>query len=214
MKTLVYQTPVYSVEDVIARISVAAGRCETYQESSRTDSLIRASTGNGDPELPSARGYILASELSQSSTFGSPAFDNRICHFSPSITDSRSSIQHLANWHRGRDNMGMNILNKLRSLSVSYRIHMQWIPCHVNIQGNENADALAKAGADDVQYLLLLSHTWSCSLEIKAGIKLSGSFHRCIIGIKVLDQVSVYQLTATDATRQLLLASLVGISDV
>ncbi|GBO40829.1 hypothetical protein AVEN_141245-1 [Araneus ventricosus] len=34
-------------------------------------------------------------------------------------------------------------------LSVSYRIHLQWIPSHVNIQGNEIANALAKAGADD-----------------------------------------------------------------
>ncbi|GBM19172.1 hypothetical protein AVEN_79887-1 [Araneus ventricosus] len=31
-----------------------------------------------------------------------------------------------------------------KSLSVSYRIHLQWFPSHVNIQ-----DALAKAGADD-----------------------------------------------------------------
>ncbi|GBN40428.1 hypothetical protein AVEN_102494-1 [Araneus ventricosus] len=65
------------------------------------------------------------------------------------LTDSRSSIQHLANWHRVRDNTGMNILNKLNSLSVSYRIHPQWIPPHVNIQGNEVADKLAKAGAAD-----------------------------------------------------------------
>ncbi|GBN44525.1 hypothetical protein AVEN_128303-1, partial [Araneus ventricosus] len=41
MKTLVYETPVDSVEDVVARISVAAAemqllRCETCQESSRT----------------------------------------------------------------------------------------------------------------------------------------------------------------------------------
>ncbi|GBM64993.1 hypothetical protein AVEN_14084-1 [Araneus ventricosus] len=43
----------------------------------------------------------------------------------------------------------MNISNKLKSLSVSYRIHLQWIPPHVNIQGNEIAYALAKAGADD-----------------------------------------------------------------
>ncbi|GBM09412.1 hypothetical protein AVEN_184110-1 [Araneus ventricosus] len=43
----------------------------------------------------------------------------------------------------------MNILNKLKSLSVSYRIHLQLIPSHVSIQGNEIADALAKAGADD-----------------------------------------------------------------
>ncbi|GBN90647.1 hypothetical protein AVEN_174554-1 [Araneus ventricosus] len=65
------------------------------------------------------------------------------------LTDSRSSFQHLANWHRVRDNTGMSILNKLKSLSVSCRIHLQCIPSHVNIQGNEIADALAKEGADD-----------------------------------------------------------------
>ncbi|GBO40762.1 hypothetical protein AVEN_88824-1, partial [Araneus ventricosus] len=65
------------------------------------------------------------------------------------LTDSRSSIQHLANWHRVRDNTGINILNKLKSISVSYRIHLQWIPSHVNMQGNEITDALAKASADD-----------------------------------------------------------------
>ncbi|GBN97071.1 hypothetical protein AVEN_211363-1 [Araneus ventricosus] len=41
----------------------------------------------------------------------------------------------------------MNILNRLKSFSVSCLIHLQWIPSHVNIQGNEIADA--KAGADD-----------------------------------------------------------------
>ncbi|GBN60083.1 hypothetical protein AVEN_34227-1 [Araneus ventricosus] len=58
----------------------------------------------------------------------------------------------------------MNILNKLKNLSVSYLIFLQWIPSHVNIQGNEIADALAKAGADDASvtsapltYLELLS---------------------------------------------------------
>ncbi|GBN09275.1 hypothetical protein AVEN_23048-1 [Araneus ventricosus] len=64
-----------------------------------------------------------------------------------------------------------------------------------------------------LQCLLHLSPTWSCSLELKAGIKLPGSFHRCITGINVLDQVAVYQLTDTDATRQLLLPSLVDITE-
>ncbi|GBN13506.1 hypothetical protein AVEN_181332-1 [Araneus ventricosus] len=40
-----------------------------------------------------------------------------------------------------------------------------------------------------LQCLLHLSPTWSCSLELKAGIKLSGSFHRSITGISVLDKV-------------------------
>ncbi|GBO36979.1 hypothetical protein AVEN_153704-1 [Araneus ventricosus] len=103
----------------------------------------------------------------------------------------------------------MNILNKLKILSVSYRIHLQWIPSHVNIQGNEIADAISKAGADDAS-----SPTWSCSLELKAGIKLSGPFHRCITGIRVLDRLAVYRLIAADATKQLLVASLVDISEV
>ncbi|GBM04953.1 hypothetical protein AVEN_126100-1 [Araneus ventricosus] len=75
----------------------------------------------------------------------------------------------------------MNILNKLKSLSVSYRIHLQWIPSHVNNQVNEIADALAKADPDDASvpsapltYLELFSRA-------KAGIKLSGLFHRCIL---------------------------------
>ncbi|GBN38170.1 hypothetical protein AVEN_160450-1 [Araneus ventricosus] len=131
------------------------------------------------------------------------------------LIDSRSSIQHLANWHRIRDNIGLNILNKLKSLSVSYRIHLQWIPSHVNIQGNEIADAFAKASADDASVPSApLTYFCSCSLELKTGIKLTGSFQRCITGIRVLDQVAVYQLTATDATKQLLLAYLVGISEV
>ncbi|GBN92473.1 hypothetical protein AVEN_97386-1 [Araneus ventricosus] len=65
-----------------------------------------------------------------------------------------------------------------------------------------------------LQYLQHLSPTWSCSLELKTGIKLNGSFHRCITGNGVLDQMAVYQLTAADTTKQLLLASLVGISEV
>ncbi|GBO41134.1 hypothetical protein AVEN_188231-1 [Araneus ventricosus] len=51
-----------------------------------------------------------------------------------------------------------------------------------------------------LQFLLHLSPTWSCSLELKAGIKLSGSFHRCMPGIRVIDQVTVYQLTAAALT--------------
>ncbi|GBM91543.1 hypothetical protein AVEN_83470-1 [Araneus ventricosus] len=82
------------------------------------------------------------------------------------LTGSRSSIQHLANWNRERDNTGMNILNKLKSLSASYRIHLQWIPSHVSIQGNEIADALAKAGADDASVPSAPPPTWSCSLEL------------------------------------------------
>ncbi|GBM02847.1 hypothetical protein AVEN_52026-1 [Araneus ventricosus] len=67
----------------------------------------------------------------------------------------------------------MNILNKLKSLSVSYWIHLQWIPSHVNIQCNEIADPLAKAGAEDASvpsapltYLELFSRAKSRNKDI------------------------------------------------
>ncbi|GBN52071.1 hypothetical protein AVEN_106979-1 [Araneus ventricosus] len=108
----------------------------------------------------------------------------------------------------------MNILNKLKSLSASCRIHLKWIPSHINIQGDEIADALAKAGADDVSvpsapltYLELFSRAKSRN---KANWLIPPVHH----WYQGLDQVAAYQLTAADATRQLVLASLVGISEV
>ncbi|GBN42010.1 hypothetical protein AVEN_87616-1 [Araneus ventricosus] len=141
---------------------------------------MRASTGSGDPEvpeLPSASGYILASELRQSSTFGAPVFDHRSCPSSPSTSDSC---------------LGGFLL---MSTSKVTRLQMHLLK-------------------QVLMMLQCLSPTWSCSLELKAGIKLSGSFHRSITGIRVLDQATVYQLTAAYATKQLLLASLMGISEV
>ncbi|GBM63307.1 hypothetical protein AVEN_146930-1 [Araneus ventricosus] len=70
------------------------------------------------------------------------------------------------------------------------------------------------AGADDASvpsapltYLELFSRA-------KSRKETNWLFHRCITGIKVLDQVAVYQLTASDATKQFLLASLLDISEV
>ena len=83
------------------------------------------------------------------------------------LSDSRSSIQHLANWHSVRDNVGVEILKKLKRLSLSHQIHLQWIPSHVGIEGNEIADTLAKAGASEAS-VLTASLT---SLEIFSRVK-------------------------------------------
>lgn len=48
-----------------------------------------------------------------------------------------------------RDFVGVTILNKLIRLSLSHQIHLQWIPSHVDLEGNEIADTLAKAGAGE-----------------------------------------------------------------
>ncbi|GFT32754.1 RNase H domain-containing protein [Trichonephila clavipes] len=63
------------------------------------------------------------------------------------FSDSRSAIQHLANWHNVRDCTGTDILKILKRFSISRQIHFQRIPSHVNIAGNEIADSLARPGA-------------------------------------------------------------------
>ncbi|GFU80087.1 uncharacterized protein TNCV_579671 [Trichonephila clavipes] len=62
------------------------------------------------------------------------------------LSDSHGAIQHLFNWHKVGNNIGLAILEKLKRLSSSLEIHLQWIPLHVNITGNEIADSLAKDG--------------------------------------------------------------------
>ncbi|GFX56353.1 RNase H domain-containing protein [Trichonephila clavipes] len=62
------------------------------------------------------------------------------------LSDSRSAIQHLSNWHKVGDNTRVAILEKVKRLSSSLEIHLQWVLSHVNITGNEIADFLAKGG--------------------------------------------------------------------
>ncbi|GFU80508.1 hypothetical protein TNCV_3840281 [Trichonephila clavipes] len=42
------------------------------------------------------------------------------------------------------------MLIKLKRLSTLHQIHMQWILSHIELEGNEVADTLAKAGAYEV----------------------------------------------------------------
>ncbi|GFV95372.1 RNase H domain-containing protein [Trichonephila clavipes] len=66
------------------------------------------------------------------------------------LSDSRSAIQHLSNWQSVRDNVGVPRLTKLKRLSTSHQIHLQWISSHIDLEGNEIADTLAKPGACEV----------------------------------------------------------------
>ncbi|GFX71436.1 gag-pol [Trichonephila clavipes] len=63
------------------------------------------------------------------------------------LSDTRSAIQHLSNWHKMGDNTGVAILEKLKRLLSFREIHQQWFPLYIKIAGNEIADALAKDGA-------------------------------------------------------------------
>ncbi|GFT53226.1 RNase H domain-containing protein [Trichonephila clavipes] len=71
------------------------------------------------------------------------------------LSDSHSALQNLSNWHYVSDNTEVAILEKLKRLASYREIHLQRVPSHVNITGNEIADALAKYGA--AQYTRSLS---------------------------------------------------------
>ncbi|GFX99677.1 RNase H domain-containing protein [Trichonephila clavipes] len=63
------------------------------------------------------------------------------------LTDSRASIQHLANWGDIGDQTSLEIPSLLHDLSSGHSIHFKWIPSHVGIEGNERADFLARTAA-------------------------------------------------------------------
>ncbi|GFU49953.1 RNase H domain-containing protein [Trichonephila clavipes] len=63
------------------------------------------------------------------------------------LSDSRSAIQHHSNWHKVGDNTEVAFLEKLKHISSSREIHLQWVPSHVNITCNKITDSLTKEGA-------------------------------------------------------------------
>ena len=64
------------------------------------------------------------------------------------LSDSRSALQHLSGWSSADDETSISILLKLKKISQNHDVHLQWIPSHVNISGNEVADRLAKEGSE------------------------------------------------------------------
>ncbi|GFX68861.1 RNase H domain-containing protein [Trichonephila clavipes] len=65
------------------------------------------------------------------------------------LTDSRSSIQHLSNWPSIGDSTSRSILHLFQQLSDRHPIHLQWVPSHVGLLGNEVADDLVKAATNN-----------------------------------------------------------------
>ncbi|GFX86387.1 RNase H domain-containing protein [Trichonephila clavipes] len=63
--------------------------------------------------------------------------------------NGRSSIQHLSNWPSIGDSTSRSILHLFQQLSDRHPIHLQWVPSHVGLLGNEVADDLAKAATSN-----------------------------------------------------------------
>ncbi|GBN93879.1 hypothetical protein AVEN_67592-1 [Araneus ventricosus] len=51
------------------------------------------------------------------------------------------------NWPEIREKTGQEVISKIATLSQKSRVCFQWIPSHVGVFGNEEADVLAKEGS-------------------------------------------------------------------
>ncbi|GFV64703.1 RNase H domain-containing protein [Trichonephila clavipes] len=76
------------------------------------------------------------------------------------LTDNRSSTQHLSNWASIGDSTSRSI-HLFQQLSDLHPIHLQWVPSHVGLPGNEVADDLVKAATsnpvDPEDHMVLIS---------------------------------------------------------
>ncbi|GBM26618.1 hypothetical protein AVEN_85220-1 [Araneus ventricosus] len=88
----------------------------------------------------------LSTVVRYASEVNSPTLDT-ISDSSPNRTDSKSSIQYLKNWPEIREKTGQEVVSKIATLSQKSRVCFQWIPSHVGVFGNEEADVLAKEGS-------------------------------------------------------------------
>ncbi|GFX26281.1 RNase H domain-containing protein [Trichonephila clavipes] len=67
------------------------------------------------------------------------------------LSGARSAIQYLNNWGLIGHNRGINIIDKLRTLSGSAMIHQQSIKSHVNLKYNDLANDLTKGSTSMAQ---------------------------------------------------------------
>lgn len=68
------------------------------------------------------------------------------------LTDSKSALQHLNRCATGQRGFSISyiILEKIQKLQANNKqLRLQWIPSHVGLRGNEEADRLAKLAASD-----------------------------------------------------------------
>ncbi|UYV60592.1 hypothetical protein LAZ67_1001615 [Cordylochernes scorpioides] len=62
-------------------------------------------------------------------------------------TDSKAAIFAIKNCYYSQDRLLKNIAAEINKLNKNTKIGLQWIPSHVGVPGNEEADRLAKEGA-------------------------------------------------------------------
>ncbi|UYV63618.1 hypothetical protein LAZ67_2005025 [Cordylochernes scorpioides] len=87
--------------------------------------------------------------------------------------DSKAAIFAIKNCYYSQDRLLKNIAAEINKLNKNIKISLQWIPSHVGVPGNEEADRLAKEGAaghpdavNSETYLSARDHTNKLKLQL------------------------------------------------
>ncbi|GFU17566.1 hypothetical protein TNCV_3988951 [Trichonephila clavipes] len=70
------------------------------------------------------------------------------------LSNNHSALQHLSGWTFTNDETNVSILLQLKKISQTNDVHLQWIPAHVNIKGNEVAIRHTGQGSDEAHFWL------------------------------------------------------------
>ncbi|GFW94398.1 uncharacterized protein TNCV_1433331 [Trichonephila clavipes] len=65
------------------------------------------------------------------------------------LTDRCALVQHLSNWASIGDQTKLDILKLLDRISSNHRVHFQWTPSHVVIDGNEKVNFIARTAVEE-----------------------------------------------------------------
>ncbi|GFU69398.1 RNase H domain-containing protein [Trichonephila clavipes] len=111
------------------------------------------------------------------------------------LSDSRSSPQHLYSWITVGDKTGVSILQK------PHDVHFQWIPSHVNIFGNEQVHLLAKEGCNASPPISSTLTYFEHQSRVKSEILKKWRTHPTITGMKANIQDPHSYLNEADPFR-------------
>ncbi|GFX93620.1 putative RNA-directed DNA polymerase from transposon BS [Trichonephila clavipes] len=103
-------------------------------------------------------------------------FNDVVSHSLKSCLSSAKGIQ--------KDKAGVSIVQKLIQISESHDVHFQWIPSHVNIFGNEQANLLTKEGCNASPPIFSTLTYSEHRSRVKSEILRSGGPRPTITGMK------------------------------
>ena len=90
------------------------------------------------------KAVVLAIQIAATHVINSPHTSKNVVF----LSDAMSVLQAI---ETHKDQELNNLFSSLEKLCETHRVHLQWIPSHCDVSGNETADSLAKEGSRQVR---------------------------------------------------------------